>query len=380
MPYGSSSQGQADTFSDQSALQELLNFQKSLDRNFELPDLRKLSLNETNMNNSGSSLDGFSGFMTEAAKSNRDTESIQVRVPTSEHVAEIVGKQGCKIKSLRYSTKTYIQTPARDQEPVFTISGYPEDVERAKRRIEEAAEHFTKIRQGRENNSPITPQLGPNAVVRHVRVPLKYVGLVVGPKGHNIKRIQSETDTYIMTPARDKEPIFEIRGAPEKVAEAENKLQIYIAMRTGGMFDDSDHLVDVDLKKPMMPPKALDTFPSMQPTFGSNKTWGKPDPSLYSSFGSFNTSPEPTTQLSSNSYDPTRVDLDSGYSSPNFENRKDIQALKMFIDSIQQSMNVQNNNNNQHGGGNYQSPSTTNQQQQQQAPFFPNRWSHSGVF
>ena len=94
MPYGSSSQGQADTFSDQSALQELLNFQKSLDRNFELPDLRKLSLNETNMNNSGSSLDGFSGFMTEAAKSNRDTESIQVRVPTSEHVAEIVGKQG----------------------------------------------------------------------------------------------------------------------------------------------------------------------------------------------------------------------------------------------------------------------------------------------
>ena len=46
------------------------------------------------MNNSGSSLDGFSGFMTEAAKSNRDTESIQVRVPTSEHVAEIVGKQG----------------------------------------------------------------------------------------------------------------------------------------------------------------------------------------------------------------------------------------------------------------------------------------------
>lgn len=87
MPYGSSSQ--ADVFSDQSALQELLNFQKSLDRNFELPDLRKLSLSETN-----SSVDGFSGFMQDAAKSSRDTESIQVRVPTSEHVAEIVGKQG----------------------------------------------------------------------------------------------------------------------------------------------------------------------------------------------------------------------------------------------------------------------------------------------
>ena len=260
---------------------------------------------------------------------------------------------------------------------VFTISGYPEDVERAKRRIEEAAEHFTKIRQGRENNSPITPQLGPNAVVRHVRVPLKYVGLVVGPKGHNIKRIQSETDTYIMTPARDKEPIFEIRGAPEKVAEAENKLQIYIAMRTGGMFDDSDHLVDVDLKKPMMPPKALDTFSSMQSSFGSSKTWGKPEPSLYNNYGNFNTSPEPTTQVNSGSFDPSRIDLDSGYSSPNFDNRKDIQALKMFIDTIQQSMNIQNNNLNQHGS-NFQSSAASNQQQQSQ--YFPNRWSHSGVF
>ena len=260
---------------------------------------------------------------------------------------------------------------------MFTISGYPEDVERAKRRIEEAAEHFTKIRQGRENNSQITPQLGPNAVVRHVRVPLKYVGLVVGPKGHNIKRIQSETDTCIMTPARDKEPIFEIRGAPEKVAEAENKLQIYIAMRTGGMFDDSDHLVDVDLKKPMMPPKALDSFSSMPSSFGSNKTWGKPDPSLYSSFGNFNTSPEPTSQLNSSSFDPTRVDLDSGYSSPNFDNRKDLQALKMFIDTIQQSMNIQNNN--QHGA-NYQSAANANQQPQQQPQYFPSRWSHSGVF
>ena len=28
-----------------------------------------------------------------------------------------------------------------------------------------------------------------------------------------------------MTPARDKEPIFEIRGAPEKVAEAEKKVE-----------------------------------------------------------------------------------------------------------------------------------------------------------
>eukprot|EP00116_Pleurobrachia_bachei_P006810 sb/3467072/ len=203
----------------------------------------------------------FSEGTTAVGSAKTPTLCIKVPVPTSEHVAEIVGKQGCKIKSLRVSTHTYIQTPARDQPPVFTISGYPEDVERAKRRIEEAADHFTKIRQGRENNSPITPQLGPDAVIKLVEVPFKYVGLVVGPKGHNIKGIQSKTDTFIMTPAKNNAPIFEIRGLPENVAEAEREIHKYIADRTGGgIYDDCENFVDVDLKKPMLPPKPLDGF------------------------------------------------------------------------------------------------------------------------
>jgi KH domain len=35
------------------------------------------------------------------------------------------------------------------------------------------------------------------------------VGLVVGPKGATIKHIQQQTQTYIVTPSRDKEPVFE---------------------------------------------------------------------------------------------------------------------------------------------------------------------------
>ena len=215
---------------------------------------------------------------------------------------------------------------------MFTICGYPGDVERAKRRIEEAADHFTKIRQGRENNSPITPQLGPNAVVRHVRVPLKYVGLVVGPKGHNIKRIQSETDTFIMTPARDKEPIFEIRGAPDKVAEAENKLQMYIAMRTGGMFDDPDHLVDVDLKKPMVPPKPLDPFFAAAATAPLGGNWPRTDAPYSPSFAGY----EQMGGYPRQENKPVESG-DSGYSSPNYDQR-DLQALRLVIDQIQQSM------------------------------------------
>jgi len=49
-------------------------------------------------------------------------------------------------------------------------------------------------------------------ITLQVRVPYRVVGLVVGPKGATIKRIQQQTHTYIVTPSRDKEPVFEVTG------------------------------------------------------------------------------------------------------------------------------------------------------------------------
>ena len=89
-----------------------------------------------------------------------------VPVPSSEHVAEIVGRQGkhnreeqtrrstvsqlgCKIKALRTKTNTYIKTPVRGDQPVFIITGRKEDVYLAKKEILSAAEHFSQIRAGR---------------------------------------------------------------------------------------------------------------------------------------------------------------------------------------------------------------------------------------
>lgn len=50
----------------------------------------------------------------------------------------------------------------------------------------------------------------PGHITAYVRVPLRVVGLVVGPKGATIKRIQQDTHTYIITPSREREPIFEV--------------------------------------------------------------------------------------------------------------------------------------------------------------------------
>ncbi|KAM9858276.1 RNA-binding protein MEX3B-like [Aulostomus maculatus] len=185
---------------------------------------------------------GESGYEAEASllarrKSVNTTEC--VAVPSSEHVAEIVGRQGCKIKALRAKTNTYIKTPVRGEQPVFVVTGRKEDVAMAKREILSAAEHFSLIRASRNKAGSLATVSGPGIpalpgqTTIQVRVPYRVVGLVVGPKGATIKRIQQQTHTYIVTPSRDKEPVFEVTGMPENVDRAREEIEAHIALRTG---------------------------------------------------------------------------------------------------------------------------------------------------
>lgn len=176
-------------------------------------------------------------------KSQNTTECVPV--PSSEHVAEIVGRQGCKIKALRAKTNTYIKTPVRGEEPVFVVTGRKEDVNAAKREILSAAEHFSQIRAQRKSNlngsigGPVPNANVPGQTTIQVRVPYRVVGLVVGPKGATIKRIQQQSSTYIITPSRDKEPVFEVTGLPDDVEKARKDIESHIAIRTGGLIDSS---------------------------------------------------------------------------------------------------------------------------------------------
>ncbi|KAM6039890.1 RNA-binding protein MEX3D isoform 2-T2 [Theristicus caerulescens] len=148
----------------------------------------------------------------------------------------------CKIKALRAKTNTYIKTPVRGEEPVFIVTGRKEDVEMAKREILSAAEHFSMIRATRNKVNGLTgamqgPPNLPGQTTIQVRVPYRVVGLVVGPKGATIKRIQQQTHTYIVTPSRDKEPVFEVTGMPENVDRAREEIEAHITMRTGSFID-----------------------------------------------------------------------------------------------------------------------------------------------
>ncbi|XP_020809892.1 RNA-binding protein MEX3B isoform X1 [Drosophila serrata] len=216
----------------------------------------------------GTGATGTGTLEDRSKKSQNMTECVPV--PSSEHVAEIVGRQGCKIKALRAKTNTYIKTPVRGEEPVFVVTGRKEDVSKAKREILSAADHFSLIRASRK---PMTadghtssgeggvtvggcingsgsgsssssgigavprlqsgPPCMPGQITIQVRVPYRVVGLVVGPKGATIKHIQQETQTYIVTPSREKEPIFEVTGLPDNVDTARKQIEAHIALRTG---------------------------------------------------------------------------------------------------------------------------------------------------
>ncbi|XP_052854986.1 RNA-binding protein MEX3A [Drosophila gunungcola] len=203
---------------------------------------------------------GTASLEDRSKKSQNMTECVPV--PSSEHVAEIVGRQGCKIKALRAKTNTYIKTPVRGEEPVFVVTGRKEDVNKAKREILSAADHFSLIRASRK---PISdghstgivgiascsgagavprmqsgPPCMPGQVTIQVRVPYRVVGLVVGPKGATIKHIQQETQTYIVTPSREKEPIFEVTGLPDNVDTARKQIEAHIALRTGAGSGSGD--------------------------------------------------------------------------------------------------------------------------------------------
>ena len=70
---------------------------------------------------------------------------------------------------------------------------------------------------------------------------------MVGPKGATIKHIQQQTHTYIVTPSRDKEPVFEVTGLPDSVQSARRQIEAHIALRTGNQAQPGLDMHGLDL-------------------------------------------------------------------------------------------------------------------------------------
>ncbi|XP_054165748.1 RNA-binding protein MEX3B-like [Oppia nitens] len=159
-----------------------------------------------------------------------------VSVPSSTHVAQIVGKQGSKIKLLRAKSRTYIQTPVTGEEPVFIITGRREDVLKVKTEILSASEHFTFVSEERKlkfkRNSDI-----PGSVSLNLLIPSSLIGLIVGRNGNTIRNIQKLTETYIETPKMvDNSSSFRITGLGSNVETAKQCIIDHVMSKTNHNF------------------------------------------------------------------------------------------------------------------------------------------------
>ena len=137
-----------------------------------------------------------------------DYVEAEVPVPSSDHVAEIVGKRGCKILFLMNTMQVKIVTSRRDQQPIFKVGGERFAVEAVCKLIIEAAEHFSKIQEVRQFKTEIgaigATLLGntfsSDIVLTRLAVPHHLVGLLIGWKGQNIQAIKLETNVEILSP------------------------------------------------------------------------------------------------------------------------------------------------------------------------------------
>ncbi|CDW55523.1 RNA binding protein MEX3B [Trichuris trichiura] len=69
-------------------------------------------------------------------------------------------------------------------------------------------------------------------IMERIHIPYNLVGLVVGLKGANIKRIQKDAQAFIVTPSKDREPIFVLIGQPVNVKKARRMIELHIERRT----------------------------------------------------------------------------------------------------------------------------------------------------
>lgn len=158
-----------------------------------------------------------------------------VTVPTSKHVAQILGKKGCKIRALRDSTCTYIRSPLPKEEPVFIVKGRKADVIQAVNAIRSASDFFTFLESEKESTqkAAISSSRGEVIVVK-LSIPETVVGLVVGVQGATIKEIEKQTKTYIQSPTMNSDPVFTITGSPEHCEKAMNFISRYLTLRGVG--------------------------------------------------------------------------------------------------------------------------------------------------
>lgn len=137
----------------------------------------------------------------------------KVFVASNEHAAEVIGKQGRKIKRIAKDTQTFIQCPSPNDPPIFEIYGHKKYlILRAKRHIQRFADHFDKMK-----NKKRKIRLSEGEKIETIWFRKGDVPSIIGKGGRQIKKIMFYSLAKVISPDTNKNPIFIIIGTERSI-------------------------------------------------------------------------------------------------------------------------------------------------------------------
>lgn len=136
-------------------------------------------------------------------------------VASNEHAAEVIGRNGWKIKLIALKTRTNIKCPTPIDAPIFCISGRKNNVQKAKSLIKSWADNFDRMKVKKRSF-----RLNPGDSIDTVMLNSFDVPAIIGKQGKQIKKIAEMANVKIVSPDINKEPIFIISGKDSDVETA----------------------------------------------------------------------------------------------------------------------------------------------------------------
>lgn len=155
-------------------------------------------------------------------------------VASNEHAAEVIGRNGWKIKSIAINSGAVIKCPTPTEAPIFYISGYKRNVERAKKMIKMWADNFDRMRDRKR-----TIKCEPGDILETVMLKRADISSVIGRHGKQVKKIAAYSNVTIISPDINKEPIFILSGKKSALDLAIFWIKLTALSATGANYFES---------------------------------------------------------------------------------------------------------------------------------------------
>lgn len=162
-------------------------------------------------------------------------------VASNEHAAEVIGRNGWKIKAISMKTGTTIKCPTPFDPPIFSIIGLKCNVNAAKKMIKGWADNFDRMKSKKRNIV-----MKPGDTIDTIMVNSFDVPAIIGKRGKQVKKIAELARVSIVSPDVNKQSIFIISGREADVEMAIFWMKLICFASSGANYFNDQNLLTMN--------------------------------------------------------------------------------------------------------------------------------------